>query len=621
MVMDSVWESSKLNVVSPERALIIVHSQVANLQFDEPNKSLKVEKVGSGDWNVYLTPGTVRLKINAEGFQQLELAPMNFQRKQTYEMKIIALGFASMGRADENLFEVTFQLSQPEVYASYGNLTPILSKTNTISFKVPKGEYTFRFQKSSYSDESRTIKVANNQQLTIELRQGMSSSSELKLPGIVVIHSEPSGAEILVNGQKIGNTPLQGELVAGSYQLEMRKPLYYADVSTFELKEGETKDLKRLLKPRFGYLTVSSMPLGGSVYLDNKLIGTSPIEKREIESIRHTLKVQVPMYHDYSEEFRMKDGETKTVSSTMKPAFGSIEVLSSPEDGADVYVDGNMVGTTPYSNDKFASGKYVIRVTKELFYDVEEEVTVSDDLPTRRTATLGKNFGELAVSAPENAIFVNGQKVGNNSYAARLSPGKYTLRAERNQLYVPDEKEIFLAIGENKDITLGARPRLGSLSVYVEPFEAQNAEIFINNELKGKAPLVFPLIMGTHTIMARRNNFLDKSESVTIAEKEQRKLTLTMLTYEGSRQASMDAWGRSKWISAGVAVLAGAAYLYSQSQSDSYYEKYRLSASPTDAAQNRDQTTKYNTFAGISLGVGLAGVVGAITSWIWQGTY
>jgi len=621
MAMDSVWESSKLNVVHPDRALIIIHSQVPNLKFDEPNKDLTVEQVGSGDWNIYLTPGTARLKINAEGFQQLELSPKNFQRKQTYELKIVALGFAAIGRADENLFEITFQLNQDSVYASHGNLTPILSKSNSISFKVPKGEYTFHFQKSGFSDEMRTIKVANNQETTIELSQGISSASGLKLPGITVIQSEPSGAEIVINGQKIGNTPYQGELVAGQYQLEIRRPLYYPDASAFDLKEGETKELNRILKPKFGYLTVTSAPLGGSVYLDEKLIGTTPIENREIESIRHSLKVQIPMYHDYSEEFQIKDGESKTVSSTMKPAFGSLEILSSPEDEADVYVDGNKVGKTPYSNNKFGSGKYIIHVTKTLFNDVEEEVTVSDGLSTRRTLTLGKNFGELNISAPEDIILINGQRVGTNSYNVRLLPGKYTVRAERSQLYTPDEKEVFLAIGERKELTLEAKPRLGSLSVYVEPFDARNAEIFVNNELKGKAPIVLPLIMGTHSIMARKDDFLDKSDAVTIVEGEQQKMTLTMLTYEGSRQASINAWGRSKWISTGVAVLAGVSYFYSRNQSDSYYDKYRLSATPADAVQNRNQTTKFNTIAGISIGVGIGSVVGAITSWIWQGTY
>ena len=108
---------------------------------------------------------------------------------------------------------------------------------------------------------------------------------------------------------------------------------------------------------------------------------------------------------------------------------------------------------------------------------------------------------------------------------------------------------------------------------------------------------------------------------MAIRENEQQKLTLTLVTYEGSRQSGIDAWARNKWISTGLAVLAGAAYVYSQKQSDTNYESYRLSANPADAVKYSDETKKYNTYVKISIGIGVAGVIGAITSWIWQSTY
>jgi hypothetical protein len=621
MVLDSVWESSKLNVSFPDKALIIVHSQVPNLMFDEPNRNLKVEAVGSGDWQVYLSPGTARLKINAAGFQQLELPPKNFQRKQSYEMKISALGFASIGRADENLFEVIFQLDQTDVYASYGNLTPILSKSNVISFKVPKGEYTFRFQKPGYAEETRVVKVSSAQHLAVALKAGVGAGPVLKMPGFIVLQSDPPGAEIVVNGQKIGNTPFQFDLVAGAYQLELRKPLYYPDASMFDVKESETKELTRTLKPRFGYLSVSCDQAGASVYVDNKLVGTTPFERRAIESGKHTLRIASALFHDHSEDFTLKDGETKTAAAQLKPAFGSLEILSAPEGGADVYLDNTKVGETPYVNVRMASGKYLLRVSKQLFNDVEEEVSVVDGLAMKRTVILGRNFGELELSAPGQELFVNDRSVGKGTYKARLAPGKYTVRAEQGDAYITEQKDVYLAIGETRTIELKARPRLGTVSVVVEPFDARTADIFVNNELKGKAPTSFPLIVGTHSILARSANFLDVTQTVNVKEGEQQKITLRMNTYEGSRQSSVDAWGRAKWISAGAAVLAVAASIYLQHKSDSYYEEYRLAATSAGAHTAKDKTNSYSTYGGITLGVAVAGGVGTIVSWIWQGTY
>jgi hypothetical protein len=234
---------------------------------------------------------------------------------------------------------------------------------------------------------------------------------------------------------------------------------------------------------------------------------------------------------------------------------------------------------------------------------------------------LARNFAELTVSAPDQTIFVNDSRVGTGSYSAHLVPGKYTVRSERGEAYAPDQKEFFLALDDSKSISLEAKPRLGTVSVVVEPFEARGADIYLNGELKGKAPAAFPLIIGTHSISARFANYLDVSQSVNVKDGEQLKVTLTMGTYAGSRQSSIDAWSRSKWISAAFTVIAGAASYYLQNQSDTYYQSYQLAATPDAAVSSRDKTNQFATYSTVALGAAGAGAIGAIVSWIWQASY
>ena len=239
----------------------------------------------------------------------------------------------------------------------------------------------------------------------------------------------------------------------------------------------------------------------------------------------------------------------------------------------------------------------------------------------KRTVILGRNFGELTISALGQTIFVNDRVVGMGHYAARLLPGKYTVRSDRGESYIPDQKDVFIAIGESAALVLNAQPRLGSLSVAVDPFDARGAEISVNNEVKGNAPTSFPVIIGTHSIVARSAGFLDAVQTVSVKEGEQRKITFSMTTYEGSRQASIDAWARSKWISACAAVLAGAAAVYFQQRSNKYYDEYTTEGR-SDAAQSaREKTQTNSTTSGIALGIAVAGSVSAVASWIWQTSY
>ncbi|MGD1045928.1 MAG: PEGA domain-containing protein [Bacteroidota bacterium] len=256
MKVESFGESRKINTET-DKSLVLVHSQVQNLRFDSNRKIERVNQVSSSDWEVWLPAGTHILKIDAEGFERLELPVQNYGRKKAYELKIVAVGLASATSADENLIDVIFQINESNVFSSYNDLTPTLTKGNTITYKIPRGGYTFRFQKEGFADEVQKIAVTEATIISIELKQG-TSTRIATLPSKVVIKSEPPGAEILINSQKYGKTPFQGEIIAGTLQLELRKPLYYPNISTFTVEEGKALELPVNLKSRFGDVTVGS---------------------------------------------------------------------------------------------------------------------------------------------------------------------------------------------------------------------------------------------------------------------------------------------------------------------------------------------------------------------------
>ena len=105
MKVDSLWESQKINTES-DKSYLLVHSQIPNLRFESNRLIEKVNQLSSGDWEVWLPYGTHILKIDAEGFQRLELPATNFGKKRSYEMNIVAVGFAPTSDADKDLVEI-----------------------------------------------------------------------------------------------------------------------------------------------------------------------------------------------------------------------------------------------------------------------------------------------------------------------------------------------------------------------------------------------------------------------------------------------------------------------------------------------------------------------------------
>ncbi|MGD0038059.1 MAG: hypothetical protein ABSC53_12305 [Bacteroidota bacterium] len=87
MALDSFGASTKINPES-DKVYVLVHSQIPNLRFDSNRKIYQVNQLSSGDWELWVPAGTHILKITADGFQRLELPPMNFGKRRSYEMTI-----------------------------------------------------------------------------------------------------------------------------------------------------------------------------------------------------------------------------------------------------------------------------------------------------------------------------------------------------------------------------------------------------------------------------------------------------------------------------------------------------------------------------------------------------
>ncbi len=87
LVVESFGESAKVNPEA-DKSYIVIHSQVPWLRFDSNRRIIKIDQISDGEWGLWLTAGTHILKIDAKGFQRLELPPINFVKSRCYDLRI-----------------------------------------------------------------------------------------------------------------------------------------------------------------------------------------------------------------------------------------------------------------------------------------------------------------------------------------------------------------------------------------------------------------------------------------------------------------------------------------------------------------------------------------------------
>ncbi len=66
-----------------------------------------------------------------------------------------------------------------------------------------------------------------------------------------------------------------------------------------------------------------------------------------------------------SEKLIIDNSETTDLEFELKPAFGSLVINTTPVKDAEVYLNGQYTGKTPYESESIPSGDYSLEVKKE----------------------------------------------------------------------------------------------------------------------------------------------------------------------------------------------------------------------------------------------------------------
>ena len=145
--------------------------------------------------------------------------------------------------------------------------------------------------------------------------------------GILTIESEPVGASVLINGAKLGLTPLElSELEMGSYTVRLEKAGYESEELIAELNtESPRASLNVPMRgqarraPSLATLRVVSTPPGAQVLLDGKPTGTTPLDKLRARPGERTIRLQMMGFEPWETTVRLQAGATESISAALEP--------------------------------------------------------------------------------------------------------------------------------------------------------------------------------------------------------------------------------------------------------------------------------------------------------------
>ncbi len=266
----------------------------------------------------------------------------------------------------------------------------------------------------------------------------------------VSVTSEPAGAQVLVNGEVQGTTPLKTQIVAGNHPLELRLQGFKPWTTDVQIKAGEPLTLGPItLGLPDGRLAVRSQPNGANVSVSGVYRGKTPLELELRPDIGHSIVLTKPGYEAATRQVTLTAGERRAVEVSLPGIYGEVRVVAQPAD-AQVLVNGEPNGAANQTLKLVATTQEIV-IRKQGFVDYKTTITPRPGVPQVIQTTL-MTPAQAKIAATPTTIRTKANQtlklmpIGRFTMGSpRREPGR---RANESQRVVQITRPFYLSVHE-----------------------------------------------------------------------------------------------------------------------------------------------------------------------------
>lgn len=329
----------------------------------------------------------------------------------------------------------------------------------------------------------------------------------------------------------------------GEYQLQLSAEGYYDSEVELAVGAEQAQTHPFELTPLPGLVSVSTRDALGQeltdarILLDGVDLGTSPLVDAEVPPGTYELQVQRERYLPYSEQAEIEGRQVEqALNVTLSPAWADISFASQPA-GADIIVNGEVLGVTP-ARVELLQGAYDVIIKRGGYKAWQDDILVEAGV-TRQLPAVALEAADGLVfirSTPGNAnVTINGQYRGQTPLEVALPPDQeHDIRLFRTG-FDTAVRQIRTGAEESRDLTVALDPITNPVRVIAEPADAQ---LYVEDELKGVANQTVNLLAARQRIEIRRDGYVPYATNFTSRPGLDQEIRVRLKTEE---QARLDA--------------------------------------------------------------------------------
>ncbi len=384
--------------------------------------------------------------------------------------------------------------------------------------------FTEGFIKFSYTFP---VRIEKGKVYILELSSKSGSHGETG-KGTLIITSSPKNIKVGIDGfpDLEKQTPCTFENYrAGNYRFEFYRNRYHPLDSIITIEKNTQKQIHIRLRPDWGNLVVATVPADADFEMEGRLYtGPGLRLEGEVNGLKqgsYALTIRRKNYRTVTIEVEIRENDTAFYNVELEPVLTPLQIKSTPE-GADVFIDGKPVGTTPFNTDGIITGEHTIRLEKKGFVVEEETVFLEEDRPGQLLFNM-KNHARISIEStpPGAVVWLDGEYKGKTPLKLKVLTGKSKLRIAKEH-FIPVEKTIVVTASETFRFTLAKQKY--RLSVESVP---SGAALKVNGISKGRTPESFTLAQGRYKVTVEENKYMKKSKRINLNRDRELRLRLS----------------------------------------------------------------------------------------------
>lgn len=291
------------------------------------------------------------------------------------------------------------------------------------NFMLLPGKHRVSARADGYFDLEEVVTVDRQGTGEVDLRLE-------PLPGSLSLLSVLEGVQVSIDGEPVGVAPGIIENVSrGTHIIEFSLHRYFPARQEIEVEGlGTRQELSIELQPAWGQMQFDSKPQGAELYIDDHLIGQTPLGTEVLET-GSTVKLVASGYKTWEKQVSVKAGTTEAYPLVnLVVADGVLDISSSPS-RATITIDDEFKGITPLEVPLSPLKAHRVELFRKGYQRAVRQVSIEPEQRSALSVSLTPIIGriQLLIEPADAEVVVNGEVKGQGSQTLALTATEHSL--------------------------------------------------------------------------------------------------------------------------------------------------------------------------------------------------